>query len=74
MQHNVLAAIFHLAQYSVCGSRRRGAARRVFYACRFSLATLNHHLCASCTATRTRYARQHGVRSACLLRFGEMFQ
>ncbi len=23
MQHNVPAAIFHLAQYSVCGSRRR---------------------------------------------------
>ena len=69
MQHNVPAAIFHLAQYSVCSSRqrcRRGvrcAARSVFLLVRVIPKHNNMH-----------FARQHSVRSERLPRFGEMFQ
>jgi hypothetical protein len=69
MQHNVPAAFFHLAQYSVCSSRqrcRRGvrrAARRVFLPV---LVVAKHN--------NMHFARQHRVRSAGLPRFGEMFQ
>ncbi len=80
MQHNVPAAIFHLAQYSVCSSRQLGwrgqrGVRRA--ACRFSLA-LRHTEPSSVRGVAVhnnmRYAWQHGVRLAHLPRFGEMFQ
>ncbi len=81
IQHNVPAAIFHLAQYSVCDSRqrcRRGV-RLVacFYACRFLL-VVRHTEPSSVSVVvvhnNMHFARQHGVHSARLLRFGEMFQ
>ncbi len=63
----------------LCDSRRccqRGA-RRVYYACRFSL-VLRHTEPSSVRVVAVHdnmhYARQHGVRSARLPRFGEMFQ
>ncbi len=87
MQHNVPAAIFHLAQYSVrqlsALSARRSVrravcgARRVFYACRFSL-VLRHTEQSSVRVVAVHdnmhYARQHSMRSARLPHFGDMFQ
>ena len=73
MQHNVSAAFFHLAQYSVCSSRRRACVhacvRRVFYACHFALAL---HVVAA--HNNMHYARLHGMRSVRLPRFGDTFQ
>ncbi len=69
MQNNVPAAIFHLAQYSVCSSSQRCwcgvryAVRCVFLCVRVISKHNNMH-----------YARQRRVRSARLPRFGEMFQ
>jgi hypothetical protein len=81
MQHNVPAAIFHLhnilcaavvgAVGAACG------ARRIFYACRFSLAPCHTELSSVCVVAvhnNMLYALQHGVRSARLPHFGEMFQ
>ena len=75
MQHNVQAAIFHLAQYSVCSSRRR-CRRACVRACGvfFTPAVLPSHSHVVAVHNNIRYARQHGVRSARLPRFGEMFQ
>ena len=64
MQHNVPAAIFHMTQYSVCGI---WSGRRVFRACSFLL-TLRHTERVVTKHNNMRYARQHRVRSACLLR------
>ena len=69
MQHNVPAAIFYLAKYSVCSSRqrcRRGVrceARRVFL-----------RVCLVAKHNNMHYARQPRVPSARLPHFGEMFQ
>ena len=80
MQHNVQAAIFHLAQYSVCSSRRR-CRRACVRACGvcacgvfFTPAISPSHSHVVAVHNNIRYARQHGVRSARLPRFGEMFQ
>ncbi len=79
MQHNVPAAIFHLAQYSVCSSRFRCAARHSV-ACFFTRAhccqhTVFFHACVLLSTHKNmHYARQHRVRSAHLPHFGEMFQ
>jgi len=67
MQHNVPAAFFHLAQYSVCSSRRRCRRACVracvraacFYACRFALAL----------ARRCR-TQQYSLRTATRCAFG----
>jgi hypothetical protein len=75
MQHNIPAAFFHLAQYSVCSSRQR-CRRNVRRAAWLSV-------CGAASFLRVRvvtkhnnmhFARQHRVRSARLPRFGEMFQ
>jgi hypothetical protein len=72
MQHNVPAAIFHLAQYSVCGVGRRcrcGRAATTAISPKHC-ATLNNHLCASSLNT---IFITHG-NTVCVRRFGEMFQ
>jgi hypothetical protein len=61
--HNILCA----AVIGAVGVR--ACLRLVFYACCFALAL---HVVA--VHNNIRYARQHGVRSARLPRFGEMFQ
>ena len=65
MQHNVQAAIFHLAQYSMCSSRRR-CQRVCVRACGVfftpAVSPSNSHVIA--VHNNIRYARQHGVRSA----------
>ena len=75
MQHNIPAALFHLAQYTVCSSRQR-CRRNVRRAAWLSV-------CGAASFLRVRvvtkhnnmhFARQHRVRSARLPRFGEMFQ
>ncbi len=73
LMSNVQAAIFHLAQYSVCSSRRR-CRRACVRVCGvfFTPAVSPSHVVA--VHNNIRYARQHGVHSARLPRFGEMFQ
>ncbi len=67
MQHNVPAAIFHLAQYSVCSSRQR--CRRAFGVGRVFL-----RVRVVAKHNNMHFARQHRVRSERLPHFGEMFQ
>jgi hypothetical protein len=68
--HNILCAAVVGAVGAACG------AQRIFYACRFSLA-LRHTELSSVHVVALHnnmlYARQHGVRSARLPCFGEMF-
>jgi hypothetical protein len=70
MQHNVPAAIFYMAQYSVCGCWSALLVRRVFRPCGFSL-TLPHaeHIVAK--HNTMHYARVCSEHLPC---FGEMFQ
>ncbi len=64
--HNILCAVVG-----------RRVVRSVFHACRFSL-TLRHtepsSVCIVAEHNNMWYTRQHGVRSARLPRFGEIFQ